>query len=101
MPRRPPRSSLFPYTTLFRSRPAHRWLGALPARRPGADRAHRDRAETRSAMSFALRFASRSDVGIVRSNYHVSGYHGDFTHVVTYRTSGADSLDLANYVGWY
>src|SRR5258706_5844918 len=37
MIRRPPRSTLFPYTTLFRSRPSFRH-GFLPARR-GAGRA--------------------------------------------------------------
>src|SRR6266536_2876235 len=37
MIRRPPRSTLFPYTTLFRSRPRHRPRGAGPRRlrRPG------------------------------------------------------------------
>src|SRR2546422_4523189 len=36
MIRRPPRSTLFPYTTLFRSAPAHAGLGRgeRPARRP-------------------------------------------------------------------
>src|SRR3712207_8258357 len=38
MIRRPPRSTLFPYTTLFRSRPARRARGAGRARR-GAARA--------------------------------------------------------------
>src|SRR5437773_9524812 len=36
MIRRPPRSTLFPYTTLFRSRPA----GAVSARGPGWRAAH-------------------------------------------------------------
>src|SRR2546422_4022248 len=31
MIRRPPRSTLFPYTTLFRSRPAHVYFPTLPA----------------------------------------------------------------------
>src|SRR3712207_7845096 len=34
MIRRPPRSTLFPYTTLFRSRPAH---GAVHAGEPGVE----------------------------------------------------------------
>src|SRR3712207_8369463 len=35
MIRRPPRSTLFPYTTLFRSRPRRRWLRCCPmSRRP-------------------------------------------------------------------
>src|SRR2546430_543936 len=32
MIRRPPRSTLFPYTTLFRSRKLHLWLVGVPAR---------------------------------------------------------------------
>src|SRR3712207_7679970 len=41
MIRRPPRSTLFPYATLFRSRrPGHVFL-AEPVRRPGAKRRHR------------------------------------------------------------
>src|SRR3712207_8384748 len=42
MIRRPPRSTLFPYTTLFRSLAAHEQLGQVgPRRRPGeAARAH-------------------------------------------------------------
>src|SRR2546430_1380159 len=38
MIRRPPRSTLFPYTTLFRSRRAALFLGRDPARRADADR---------------------------------------------------------------
>src|SRR5256885_6700299 len=34
MIRRPPRSTLFPYTTLFRSRPRHRPRGPCPRLRP-------------------------------------------------------------------
>src|SRR6266511_2964093 len=51
MMRRPPRSTLFPYTTLFRSRGAHRWRSTRPRR--GAPRAGsrasapRDRKSTR------------------------------------------------------
>src|SRR3712207_7866586 len=49
MIRRPPRSTLFPYTTLFRSRPCRRGRGGrdrrAPRRRPGArERGHRPRA---------------------------------------------------------
>src|SRR6266567_7504710 len=58
MIRRPPRSTLFPYTTLFRSRRGH------PARRAGGGggggaRPHRDRKSTRlnsshSQISYAV-----------------------------------------------
>src|SRR2546427_6900019 len=49
MIRRPPRSTLFPYTTLFRSHPWHRqgvlaWRGALPRSARHA-RGHRARSE--------------------------------------------------------
>src|SRR6266511_3392485 len=45
MIRRPPRSTLFPYTTLFRSRPAPPGPGCPPARCPR--RRGRDRKSTR------------------------------------------------------
>src|SRR6478672_12653773 len=46
MIRRPPRSTLFPYTTLFRSRRRARTRGAGHSRRPGRGR-RRDRKSTR------------------------------------------------------
>src|SRR6266511_3042763 len=46
MIRRPPRSTLFPYTTLFRSRPDRRPLGGRLVRPPGR-RLPRDRKSTR------------------------------------------------------
>src|SRR2546427_4926226 len=75
MIRRPPRSTLFPYTTLFRSRPGPRGTGAVAAawmdRRPGHPECgrpaygrgqrwrHRDRKSTRlnsshSQISYAV-----------------------------------------------
>src|SRR2546429_5767610 len=49
MIRRPPRSTLFPYTTLFRSRFVHRELHSTKDRfdRRGPGRVHRDRKSTR------------------------------------------------------
>src|SRR2546422_1447526 len=51
MIRRPPRSTLFPYTTLFRSRPVHRRRRLVrafrPARRPRVFHPPRDRKSTR------------------------------------------------------
>src|SRR5687768_17963453 len=49
MIRRPPRSTLFPYTTLFRSPRSHRDLGrgVRPAALRRARRQHRDRKSTR------------------------------------------------------
>src|SRR5258708_29162237 len=40
MIRRPPRSTLFPYTTLFRSRPRRRHLGSAPPQPRGGPRHH-------------------------------------------------------------
>src|SRR5699024_12759562 len=39
----PPRSTLFPYTTLFRSPPGHESCSVRPAGRDGAGRIHRSR----------------------------------------------------------
>src|SRR5438552_14414600 len=60
MIRRPPRSTLFPYTTLFRSRPRHRHRSAreLPVGReragPRAARPRRDRKSTRLNSSHQI-----------------------------------------------
>src|SRR5947199_6094069 len=54
MTRRPPRSTLFPYTTLFRSRAAARWRARAAARRPspgGAGRAGRSEEHTSELQS--------------------------------------------------
>src|SRR6266568_6587068 len=59
MIRRPPRSTLFPYTTLFRSRPPLRVAGAPPVRaRRAVPSRGRDRKSTRlnsshSSISYA------------------------------------------------
>src|SRR5438477_12974307 len=60
MIRRPPRSTLFPYTTLFRSRPGGTGLSA-GARRPGkpgarrADQIGRDTSELQSHVNLVCR----------------------------------------------
>src|SRR2546427_9447799 len=59
MIRRPPRSTLFPYTTLFRSRAAATDLFVHAARDGPAGGAHRDRKSTRlnsshSQISYAV-----------------------------------------------
>src|SRR5256885_7439981 len=49
MIRRPPRSTLFPYTTLFRSDPAHRGgVAVVAAGRRAAPGRHRDRQDRKS-----------------------------------------------------
>src|SRR5256885_13130295 len=65
MIRRPPRSTLFPYTTLFRSR------GARPVRRPGTDRPGRDRQSHRRRRGVVGRlrlFRTRRDRKSTRLN---------------------------------
>src|SRR5215208_5574556 len=59
MIRRPPRSTLFPYTTLFRSRPRGRRPHRAPQRTPRHRRRRRDRKSTRLnsshvAISYAV-----------------------------------------------
>src|SRR2546426_7982091 len=62
MIRRPPRSTLFPYTTLFRSRADERLLSALESDRAG-----------QLAGAFAqLAVASKHDRAQVRSEEHTS-----------------------------
>src|SRR3712207_8107885 len=70
MIRRPPRSTLFPYTTLFRSRGRVRlrWFGAGPPRDPLPRREGRPRGEGRE-----LRLAPRRRrPGGARSEEHTS-----------------------------
>src|SRR3712207_6861648 len=59
MIRRPPRSTLFPYTTLFRSEPDHARLRRRVVRLPGvagdaADRRHADHATVGAQQALAL-----------------------------------------------
>src|SRR3990170_7376201 len=74
MIRRPPRSTLFPYTTLFRSRYAPRWLVSTPqARAPRVAASTADRKSTRLNSShqiisyavFCLQKNSRSGVLVI------------------------------------
>src|SRR2546425_9242278 len=53
MIRRPPRSTLFPYTTLFRSHASSRAAGAGGPGGPGAARGPHARAATRARSRFA------------------------------------------------
>src|SRR5256885_12163094 len=64
MIRRPPRSTLFPYTTLFRSRGGHRGQGDRPARhrgharglrRPGRRRSEEHTSELQSPCNLVCR----------------------------------------------
>src|SRR5689334_24497046 len=80
MIRRPPRSTLFPYTTLFRSRPAaHRGISPIP---PAAHRL-RDpdcRAAAPRSRQNETRFCPRPTIRI-RSEEHTSELQSQF-HLV-------------------
>src|SRR5256885_7342335 len=69
MIRRPPRSTLFPYTTLFRSLPAGRRHVVCPGSRPG----FRFRLETRVRQGRELHVGSATGAGLpLRSEEHTS-----------------------------
>src|SRR2546422_6773130 len=75
MIRRPPRSTLFPYTTLFRSRSARR----RPVRRTSVPRSHPDvhartddRAERRGAVSLARPSLDRKSTRLNSSHGYIS-----------------------------
>src|SRR5260370_13821287 len=74
MIRRPPRSTLFPYTTLFRSRRAiDRWTGPRRRRRRGCRCGPRARARADTERAPAL--------GPQRSEEHTSELHSHFNLV--------------------
>src|SRR3712207_6988442 len=67
MIRRPPRSTLFPYTTLFRSKPINRqgvWLPPADAFSGGAARAESP------GPAISLRSAARCSPGLSRAHGH-------------------------------
>src|SRR5215813_15088410 len=55
MIRRPPRSTLFPYTTLFRSRPSPERPGAPPGHRPCRSRSEEHTSELQSRPHLVCR----------------------------------------------
>src|SRR2546429_5750255 len=75
MIRRPPRSTLFPYTTLFRSSPADlHALGALARRRmPGAHEvgAGREPREDEAAVGAGARVRSEEHTSELQSRLHL------------------------------
>src|SRR5438045_8322789 len=97
MPRRPPRSTLFPYTTLFRSggaaARAGAWSGdvdgASPAARARASRCA-DRKSTRLNSShlgisyavFCLKKKKKKNTQIEHTNIHTTKYHSTITYEV-------------------
>src|SRR5690348_17469423 len=71
MIRRPPRSTLFPYTTLFRSAALGSAAGS-PARREARDDRRHAAESARSAPRMSIRAALRSQGAGVRSEEHTS-----------------------------
>src|SRR5436305_11790997 len=69
MIRRPPRSTLFPYTTLFRSRPGIGELGGAPFDRTAGNEAARKIARRQIDRELAV---ERRLLGRVRSEEHTS-----------------------------
>src|SRR3712207_6899029 len=82
MIRRPPRSTLFPYTTLFRSLASSRWLRNHAGMRRAVSAAIHSRAwltpeyrtagRSPSATLRALRVTLRARIGLPRSEEHTS-----------------------------
>src|SRR6266581_3018117 len=73
MIRRPPRSTLFPYTTLFRSRPRHATIPPLPTSAVASSLTGRDRKSTRlnsshPSISYAVFCLKKKNDNAVRSN---------------------------------
>src|SRR3712207_8800709 len=79
MIRRPPRSTLFPYTTLFRSEPAHPADGA-DAVRPGPDEGGHDR--QRSAVEVPDRAAFAHVKPGDRKSTRLNSSHANISYAV-------------------
>src|SRR2546422_3865453 len=84
MIRRPPRSTLFPYTTLFRSRDGVRVLGARsPALRCGRVRRRRPRGRARGeAGEAALAVGGHRAVLLDRKSTRLNSSHGYISYAV-------------------
>src|SRR5947199_998799 len=67
--RRPPRSTLFPYTTLFRSPPQGRWSFSLQRSRSGGDARQHCKPAWGSAMT---RGSFKEEEWVIRSEEHTS-----------------------------
>src|SRR2546425_1731228 len=68
MIRRPPRSTLFPYTTLFRSPTRHRVIGLEPPSGSSASKSQRSASRSGSATSSGFRYPVKR----TRSEEHTS-----------------------------
>src|SRR2546429_1107782 len=85
MIRRPPRSTLFPYTTLFRSRPVQTRRGQIVAERNRDTAGHRHRIDgadgcTEQALRGELR--ERVELGLDRKSTRLNSSHGYISYAV-------------------
>src|SRR5689334_24781748 len=102
MIRRPPRSTLFPYTTLFRSRPTHGWGnpgGPSLALSELALLQAEDRAGDDEALDLARLLV---DLGDLRSEVHTSELQSQFhlvcRHLLEKKKKNKNSITLrVNY----
>src|SRR2546422_6491462 len=79
MIRRPPRSTLFPYTTLFRSADRTRGVGSSrPGRRPRGGWRREDRRQRRGAVCAAARHDCARD----RKSTRLNSSHGYISYAV-------------------
>src|SRR3712207_8584710 len=81
MIRRPPRSTLFPYTTLFRSLKAESMAGAKPGERELA-RQLEDIREQQRAVSSVLRAVARSAGLQDRKSTRLNSSHANISYAV-------------------
>src|SRR3712207_7675376 len=90
MIRRPPRSTLFPYTTLFRSKPAPRGVPQVDPRDagPGVERIsvdHRGPGAARVGQNSCHRLGSTTDPGagrIDRKSTRLNSSHANISYAV-------------------
>src|SRR5256885_5411222 len=97
MIRRPPRSTLFPYTTLFRSAPSRGWPRSTAAPSPRAPR-RRSRGRSEEHTS-ELQSPCNLVCRLLLEKKKSRSQRGDFTH--TSCSAGDDCLDLHPPLQWW
>src|SRR3712207_7226164 len=82
MIRRPPRSTLFPYTTLFRSRQVRQGGPGGLEREPAEHRGHRLRLDLRAAHDLLVARRHRVDVLEDRKSTRLNSSHANISYAV-------------------
>src|SRR3712207_7755606 len=77
MIRRPPRSTLFPYTTLFRSREVHYYLSSLAGEGAAFARAVRGHWGIENRLHWVLDIAFREDDSRVRAGHAAENFRSE------------------------